>query len=175
MSSRLFVLGALRHGPRHGYFVRREATVDQTESWADIKAGSVYNALHRMVREGLVEPGAVEQEAGPSRTLYAVTDRGRAKMREELRRILPAASVPADPFDVALRLADELPDEEVATHLQARRDNLAMRLRKHQSVLVDVRTHLTVWEERAFEHVIGRIAFELSWTDQLLSDMGVSS
>ena len=50
--SRLFVLGALRAGPRHGYLIRQEVVVDQTESWADIKAGSIYNALHRMVGEG---------------------------------------------------------------------------------------------------------------------------
>lgn len=175
MSSRLFVLGALRHGPRHGYLVRGEAIVDQTESWSDIKAGSVYHALHRMVREGLVEPGAVEQGSGPARTLYEVTDRGREEMSAQLRDILAAAALRADPFDVALRLADELPAEEITALLHARREALAARLLTHETVLVDVRQHLTTWEQKAFEHVIARIAFELGWTDQLLTDRGLSS
>lgn len=168
--SRLFVLGALRDGPRHGYLIRREAIVDQTESWADIKAGSIYNALHRMVREGLVEPSAIEQEAGPARTVYAITAPGREEMREQLRRILAEASLPPDPFDVALRLADELPAEEVAELLHARKSALAERLNKHRSTLVAVRQHLTAWELQAFEHVISRLSFELEWTTQLLSD-----
>lgn len=168
--SRLFVLGALRAGPRHGYLIRREAVVDQTESWADIKAGSVYNALHRMVREGLVEPSAVEQDAGPVRTVYAITSSGRDEMRNRLRRILAEASLPADPFDVALRLADELPEDEVIQLLHARKSALAERLDKHRSTLVAVGQHLTVWERQAFEHVISRLTFELEWTTQLLSD-----
>lgn len=168
--SRLFVLGALRAGPRHGYLIRREAVVDQTESWADIKAGSIYNALHRMVGEGLVEPAAVEQDAGPARTVYAITVPGRAEMRDRLRRILAEASLPPDPFDVALRLADELPEEEVAGLLQARKSALADRLEKHRSTLVAVRHHLTTWELQAFEHVIARLSFELDWTTQLLAD-----
>lgn len=163
------MLGALRRGPRHGYLVRREAVLDQTDAWTNIKPGSIYNALHRMHREGLVEAVASEQAAGPARTVFGLTDHGRSALQEQIRRSLAESPIQADPFDVALRLADELESDDRGGLLGDRRDALAKRVQVHETTLREVRQHLTGWEALAFEHVVARLRFELSWMDGLLA------
>lgn len=152
----------------HGYLVRQEAVIDQTEAWADVKPGSIYNALHRMQREGLIEAVATEQKGGPARTVFGLTSEGRAALDQQIRQALEGVVTPADPFDVALRLADEVGTDDRREFLRTRRDGLARRVQVHQATLRDVRPHLTGWEERAFEHVVARLQFELDWTNDLV-------
>ena len=69
--TRLFVLGALaRHGPMYGHQIRRDARIDCTELWSEVKPGSLYAALHRLQAEGLIEPVRTEQQGnlGPARS-----------------------------------------------------------------------------------------------------------
>lgn len=156
----------------HGYLVRSEAHIDQTQAWANIKPGSIYNALHRMHREGLVEALGTEQEAGPARTVFGLTADGREALRTQLRRALAGTPVLADPFDVALRLADELERGDREELLVARRDALAKRVDEHATTLQRVRPHLSSWEVLAFEHVIARLRFELGWMNALVAGHG---
>lgn len=65
--TRLFVLGALTQGPMHGHQIRRQAQLDRTELWTDVKPGSLYGALHRLVGEGAIEVVRTEQSGGPAR------------------------------------------------------------------------------------------------------------
>jgi DNA-binding PadR family transcriptional regulator len=54
-SIRLFILGTLAaSGPLHGHQIRQQAQADRTERYTDIQVGSLYGALKRMAREGLV-------------------------------------------------------------------------------------------------------------------------
>lgn len=86
------------------------------------------------------------------------------------RRALKMAAIQADPFDVALRLADELDAADREQILRERRDGLAHRLRAHESALRAARPHLTGWELAAFEHVNARLRFELDWLNRLNAD-----
>src|ERR1700685_4444638 len=81
--TRLFVLGALaRHGPMYGHQIRRDARIDRTELWSEVKPGSLYAALHRLQDEGLIEPVRTEQQGNlPARTVYAITGAGRRELR----------------------------------------------------------------------------------------------
>lgn len=154
--------------------MRRGAVVDQTEAWAEVKPGSIYNALHRMRREGLVEAVATEQEAGPARTVFGLTSEGRAALEGQIRDALATAAIRADAFDVALRLADQLAPVERAEMLRTRRDGLTDRVQLHQATLREVRVHLTDWEVVAFEHVIARLRFELDWMTGLVAQEDLS-
>ncbi len=60
--TRLFILGALaRRGPMYGHQLRRDARLDRTEMWSDVRPGSLYGALHRLAAE------ALSNHCGPSR------------------------------------------------------------------------------------------------------------
>ena len=122
-SARLFVLGVLaRGGPMHGHRIRREAQVDRTELWTDIKVGSLYAALGRMAAEGSIEPLRTERAGNlPARTVYAITQDGRRELAALRAAALRDVRLRPDPVDLALQYGDDLGAEEVRAAFVARR------------------------------------------------------
>jgi len=88
-ATRLLVLGVVRlHGQAHGYQVRRDLLTWSADSWARVQPGSIYHALKKMTKEGLVEEVATEGGAGPERTLYQLTEDGETEFMTLLSRSL---------------------------------------------------------------------------------------
>jgi|SRR5581483_9028178 DNA-binding PadR family transcriptional regulator len=83
MSVRHAVLGLLAQRPRHGYELHAafEAVVGGAENW-DVKPAQIYTTLARLEENGLVVENAVEQDGGPEKRIYAITNAGRAVLRE---------------------------------------------------------------------------------------------
>ncbi len=77
MSVRHAVLGLLTQHPRHGYELRAafQALVGGEENW-DVKPAQIYSTLSRLEKSGLIAEEAIEQEAGPEKRIYAITDEG---------------------------------------------------------------------------------------------------
>jgi DNA-binding PadR family transcriptional regulator len=76
------VLGMLRHEPRTGYEIK--AAVDRSARffWA-ASYGQIYPELRRLQEAGLVA-GTAEPRGGRRRTVYVLTDSGRAELRRWL-------------------------------------------------------------------------------------------
>lgn len=74
----------------YGYEIVRRLTAAGLEDVAD---GSIYPALARLERAGLLQSRTVASESGPPRKYYAPTDRGRLQLAawEEAWRELRAA------------------------------------------------------------------------------------
>jgi DNA-binding PadR family transcriptional regulator len=81
------VLGVLVDQPRHGYDIAAElhAGTPIGDVW-HLTRQLVYRALDRLQALGLVEPRRTEPgSAGPPRTVYGPTPRGRTSLRRWLR------------------------------------------------------------------------------------------
>lgn len=83
MSVRHAILGLLAQRPRHGYELRAafSAVVGGDENW-DVKPAQIYSTLNRLEEAGLVEECSTEQDGGPEKRIYAVTEPGRATLQE---------------------------------------------------------------------------------------------
>lgn len=80
-----FVLTALVGESRHGYGILGE--VDELSAGrVQLKIGSLYGILDRLVREGLVEPDRDEPYQGRLRRYYRITNAGIAAVRAEAAR-----------------------------------------------------------------------------------------
>ena len=80
----VLLLAAVRNGEAHGYGIV-ETVRSCSEGAFDLAEGTVYPALHRLERQGLLE-SRWHEVAGRRRRLYRLTDRGRdalAERREE--------------------------------------------------------------------------------------------
>lgn len=99
------VLKALSWGPRHGYAVARWLE-DTTDDALQIEEGSLYPALYRLERRGLVRAEWGQSELGRRVKLYHLTAQGRAELRQETAEwarfaaavakvLLPGGSIPA--------------------------------------------------------------------------------
>ena len=79
----LLVLTALKAGPGHGYSIIR-AVRDRSGGEFDLLEGSLYPALHRLERDGLVT-SSWSEVAGRKRRVYKLSRRGRAVLQEQER------------------------------------------------------------------------------------------
>lgn len=172
-STRLFVLGSLaRRGPMHGHQIRREAQIDRTELWANVNPGSLYGALHRMEAEGVIRAVRTEQEGNrPARTVYEITQDGRAEMLAQRDEALQHTRLRPDPVDLALQFTSEMSEEDLRAVIQERRLSLAA----EQSSWLRLRTmaepYLSPMDRATFRHTLLRLETELAWHDELLEQL----
>jgi len=89
------LLGVLTAGPAHGYDLKR-AYDARFPAAKPLAYGQVYATLSRLQRDELVEVAETRQQAGPERTVYAMTDQGRAHLQSWLGETEPAGPYPAD-------------------------------------------------------------------------------
>jgi DNA-binding PadR family transcriptional regulator len=172
--TRLFVLGALaRHGPMYGHQIRRDARIDRTELWSEVKPGSLYSALHRLEAEGLIEPVRTEQQGNlPARTVYAITSEGRRELRALREEALREVIMRPDPVDLALAMSADLDEDALRGYFAGRRQALSGRA----ALFARVRAH--AWPDQGaaddliIEHAIARIETELRWHDMVLERIG---
>ncbi len=75
----LLLLAVLAPGPAHGYAVIA-ALRDRSDGEFDLPEGTVYPALHKLEREGLVS-SSWEFAGGRRRRVYSLTDRGSRALR----------------------------------------------------------------------------------------------
>lgn len=86
-----FILASLLGGPLHGYAIVREAA-DLSGGGVQLSAGTLYGALERLAREGLVENDGEETVAGRRRRYYRLTDGGVGAVAAEAERMRSAAA-----------------------------------------------------------------------------------
>jgi PadR family transcriptional regulator len=77
----LLILATLRSGPLHGYGIV-EKLRDESEGAFELAEGTVYPALYRLERAGLLASRWTQAE-GRRRRVYRLTRRGRAELDRE--------------------------------------------------------------------------------------------
>lgn len=77
MSVKNALLGLLAHHPSHGYELHDafEAMVGGEQNW-DLKPAQVYSTLTRLEKQGLIVEESIEQDGGPEKRIYTLTDAG---------------------------------------------------------------------------------------------------
>lgn len=126
---RLLILGLLAGGPLHGHQIRRTAEQSGAGQWAGVNVGGLYGMLHRLETEGLIEALRTEQQGNrPQRTVYAITDEGRAELAIHRDRALTQPAVRSTTVEVALKWPAGLDQEGLEERLSLRRSALVSAL-----------------------------------------------
>ena len=89
-----FVLTALVDGPRHGYGIVGDVARLSGER-VQLKVGTLYGVLDRLVTEELVEPDRDEVHRGRLRRYYRLTRSGRDALTREAQRQAANAEIAA--------------------------------------------------------------------------------
>ena len=127
-STRLLVLGAVFiMQPAHGYLVMRELGTWKVDEWANLKPGSIYNALRSLTKAGLlVEERSPDDRGGSGgKSVYRLTYDG----RQELESLVRQGLWQVMPWDPAILMSAVsfwwlLSRQEVLDALEARRVQL---------------------------------------------------
>ncbi|TXC92652.1 PadR family transcriptional regulator [Metabacillus litoralis] len=91
--TRLMVLGLLRVKNMSGYEIQQLLQQSKTDTWAGILPGSIYHALKKMDKEGLVKVETLEQTGNRSKAIYAITSKGEEECQMLLLDAFSAQSV----------------------------------------------------------------------------------
>jgi PadR family transcriptional regulator PadR len=78
----LLILKTVAHGPLHGYGIAQKILLTSQEI-LQVQQGSLYPALHRLERKGLLKSEWKESGNGPMAKLYSLTAAGRKQFQEE--------------------------------------------------------------------------------------------
>ncbi len=78
-SVQVLILGLLQEKPMYGYQLSKELR-RRSKGYFEFKEGTLYPALHRMEKEGLLRGEWQVVEEGPSRKYYHLTDKGREEL-----------------------------------------------------------------------------------------------
>ena len=169
--TRLFVLGALlRHGPMYGHQIRRDARVDRTELWSEVRPGSLYGALHRMSDEGLIVPVRSEKEGNlPTRTVYAITDDGKRELVALRSEAFRQVGLRPDPVDLALAMSDGLSEDELRGLVDDRRRTLLAQFEFFRHEQERSWADKSCADRLILDHLTGRLEAEISWHDEVLA------
>lgn len=77
----VLLLATLDNGPRHGYAIK-EALREGSGGRFDLPTGTIYPALHRLERAGLIA-GSWSLVDGRRRRSYRLTEKGRRRLSSE--------------------------------------------------------------------------------------------
>jgi DNA-binding PadR family transcriptional regulator len=118
----LVLLALLVEAPMHPYRMQqviKERGQDQLVNVA--QRNSVYQALDRLVRDGLARAGDTTRDSGrPERTVYEITEAGAATLRRWLLAMLPTPAREFPEFPAALAFVPILDPAVVRSLLEQR-------------------------------------------------------
>jgi len=81
----LLVLKTLTQGPQHGYGIAQRILVTSRQV-LEVQHGSLYPALHRLERKGMVKSEWRQSEAGRMAKVYSLTKAGRKRLADESKQ-----------------------------------------------------------------------------------------
>ncbi|MBV9883529.1 MAG: PadR family transcriptional regulator, partial [Sphingomonadaceae bacterium] len=87
MKARLLVLGMLHRGDLHPYEMKRRLGAAMVDCYLNVDVGTLYYAIRQLEKDGAIVAVAEERVArGGMRTIYRITDKGRAEFQEGFYR-----------------------------------------------------------------------------------------
>jgi DNA-binding PadR family transcriptional regulator len=166
----LTVLALLMTGPRHTYEMHR-LMVDTHKDFVTGLPRSMYHAVERLLRAELIEVVRTDRADGrPERTVYGLTDAGRAELAERVRRLLEHPDPDATLFVAALSFLGCLPVPRARAALAVRRAELERGIDGARGALAEV-GHLPRLLVVEAEFEIARLTAERDWVVGLLADL----
>ena len=164
MSVKHALLSLLEQGPKYGYQLRSEFEARTGATWP-LNVGQVYTTLARLERDGLVEATGTDDEG---RSVYAVTDAGRAAVSDWFRTPVSRAQPPRDELAIKLALAVTVHGVDVAEVIQAQRTATIAALQDYTRVKRTLGA-ATGPDELAWSLVLDSLIFaaeaEMRWLD----------
>jgi len=91
--TRLMVLGMLRLKAMSGYELQQLLQISAVDKWAGILTGSIYHALKKMDKEGLVRVAKMESTGHRVKAIYEITEDGEMEYRKLLVESFRESSV----------------------------------------------------------------------------------
>jgi DNA-binding PadR family transcriptional regulator len=168
----LAILSQLSAGPpMHPYEIATILKRTGKEADMNIKWGSLYTVVGNLEKHGFIEATTSGREGRrPERTVYAITDAGRAEMRDWLRELLSVPDPEFPRFQAALSEITVVPPDEAADLLRQRLTTIEDEVAAQRAALRQLTQLPRVFLVEA-EYALAMRQAEADWIRSLLSEM----
>jgi len=168
----LAVLATVIERPMHPYEIASLLRARGKEQDMRIKWGSFYTVVQNLERHGFLEAvESLRQGGRPERTVYRLTEAGRAELEDWLRELLAVPEREFPRFEAALSVVGVLPPDEVISLLRQRLQRLEEQLAAQRGALaaysIDVPRIFLI--ESEFDLAIREA--EARWVSTLLDEL----
>lgn len=170
---RVLILYYLSIKSTHGYEIQKFIKVNHLDRWTKIQSGSIYYAISKLEKEGLIE---LERESGlgpKAKKTYKITPEGRTKLKELAQMELEndISIIGSDKF-IVYPILNELDEATIIKRVNA-----------HVSKLLAKKEYLETWqktklnkgslkvESLSFEMMISSIQYQILWHEALLVEL----
>ncbi|WP_158850793.1 PadR family transcriptional regulator [Saccharothrix deserti] len=158
----LAVLGYLVREPMHPYELSRLMRDHGDDRSIKFTHGSLYMVFGQLAKAGfIVEHETSREGQRPERTVYALTDAGRAELKDWMRELVAEPRHEYPHFVAALSMIGALHPDEVTTLLHDRLDGLGRQLDEAEEIVAGADAHplFLVEEEYRISMLNAEIAF----------------
>ncbi|MDQ6601745.1 MAG: PadR family transcriptional regulator [Chloroflexota bacterium] len=170
----LAVLALLAERPTHPYEMDFLMRARGLEHSIKLNRGSLYTVVETLQRDGLIVPQETQREGRrPERTVYALTEAGRAKFGGWHRELMSTPATEYTQFAAALCFIAHFSPTETIALLEERARRLDDEIEERQFTLGSVRERLNV--PRLFlleeEFALAQRAAEVRWVRQIVQEI----
>ena len=156
----------------HPYEMRKQVRERGKEQFLDLRPGSLYRAIERLEKAGLIEPVETHRQGRfPERTVYQLNELGRMELEAWMRDLLSAPGKDWPALLGALSYLAVLSPEDVQARLAERCMTLEAEIAGLESEvkqLEDTMPRLFLVED---EYAIALRRAELHWVRALVADL----
>jgi DNA-binding PadR family transcriptional regulator len=158
------VLALLREAPMHPYQMQRLLRVRHKDAILVLKRGSLYHAIDRLERRGLIKVKMISREGKrPERTTYRITPQGLDALLKKLREIVRKPRRESSEFMAAMSFLIHLEPKEGALRLEERADALKTEIAELTTGLAAASTHVSRINLIESEYLLAMLKAELAW------------
>jgi DNA-binding PadR family transcriptional regulator len=172
MKARALILGVLHRGDFHPYEIKRRLENAMVECYIDVDVGTLYYAIGQLEKDGMIEACAQERVArGGVRTIYAITQKGRAEFQTLLHKQFEAEGPVSQTLYGALlflHLADPAKVETAVRERIARLGELIAKLKPIRKQLAPV---ISTGGDHLLKHLEKQRRLDREWLKGLLADI----
>jgi DNA-binding PadR family transcriptional regulator len=159
--------------PTHGYEIQKFIQVNKMDSWTKIQSGSIYYALSKLEKEGLIILAEEIGSGTKARKIYSITEKGKKELKELVKQELShhINEIGSDKFIIypLLNTLDKNSiSDEIIEHIE-KLNNQKIYLEKWQKVKVNQKT-LEI-EKIAFQMMISNLEYQIKWHNALIENI----
>ncbi len=162
----------MRHGPLHGYRLK-QLIAERVSDFAQIKLPAIYYHLEKMQNKNLVSSETEQEGKRPERSVYSITDEGKAEFKKMLSDALKGEYSQEFLIDAVIFFMEYSEPEKVLTELEEKSSALKHSREELQKHRKDVKS--SVPEEFQdivdiiFSHHQYHLEAENKWAEKAIS------
>ncbi len=168
----LSMLCLLYERPMHPYEAHVVMKQRHKDDLLDLKRGSLYHAVGRLERHGLVMPlDTVREGNRPERTTYCITEKGKTELFRSLRQLIGTPTFVANEFMAALSFLVYLDKTAALEELESRAEMLANSIHVSNNAIGELIPKVGRINLLEVEYRVALQCSELAWVLEITQDI----